>query len=172
MAKQKRAVPREVVSFLGVMNRIETLLASTFFAIMTLLIVADLLGRELFHYGIPWAQRSAVYLMLWGSFIGVVMSSAKGGHLRPEIADRLWPKKWHPILRALEHVGIALFCILLCKLSWSYWTGTREMGDTDTVLGVPLWITQWVIPYLFFSMSLRHLAYVFFPSLRPAGEYL
>ena len=38
---------------------------------------------------------------------------------------------------------------------------TKEFGDMNVILDVEMWMLQLVIPYAFFSMTLRHLYYVY-----------
>ena len=78
---------------LSKLTKIEDILASSFIAIMTVLVIVDVLMREILQTGLPWAQKAAVYLMIWAGFLGAVLVSSKAGHLRPEVGDKLWSKK-------------------------------------------------------------------------------
>jgi len=148
-------------------HRVEVVLAASCFGWMTVLTLTDVLGREVFKTGVVWAQKSAVYLMIWGGFLGSSLTSATGGHLRPELADKLWPKKLRPFIGSLEQALTAAFCLGLFYLATSYVSSSRELGDLNVVTGLPVWVIQLVIPYTFLSMGLRHLAYAIWPKLRP-----
>jgi TRAP-type C4-dicarboxylate transport system permease small subunit len=52
------------------LSKVENILASTFIAIMTVLVIIDVLMREVMQSGLPWAQKASVYLMIWGGFWG------------------------------------------------------------------------------------------------------
>ena len=80
--------------FLQKLSQGECFLASMALIIMTLLVVADIIFREVANTSLPWAPKAAVYLMIWIGFIGSSLASQKGLHLRPEFCDKLWqPEK-------------------------------------------------------------------------------
>jgi len=134
---------------------------------MALLTLMDVINREAFRLGLPWLQKSAVYLMIWGGFLGAALTTARGAHLRPEVTDRLWPKKTRPLIHSVEEFLTGLFCAAMAVLSISYVMDSKSMGDSNVATGLPIWVIQLVIPYSFASMAIRHLAYAFLPKLRP-----
>ncbi len=137
------------------------------FAVMTTLVLLDIGSREIFSTSITWAQKSAVYLMIWLGFMGASLTSANGGHLRPEMADQLWKGKTKTIIQFLEQAVIALFCLGMASIGFEYILESRTLGDVSVFTGLPMWILQLAIPYSFFSMGLRHAAYAIIPALKP-----
>jgi TRAP-type C4-dicarboxylate transport system permease small subunit len=134
---------------------------------MTLLVLLDIIGREVLQTSFPWAQKSAVYLMIWMGFVGACLTSAKGAHLRPEIADKLWRGVGKTLSQFLEQALIATFCGGMAYLAWDYVGESKTMGDLSVVTGTPMWMIQAAIPYTFASMAIRHSFYAFFPGLKP-----
>ena len=98
-----------MIGFIKVLGSIERMMATIFMVAMTLLVIFDVFSREILNQGIPWAQKSAVYLMIWGGFLGAVMISEKAGHLRPEVADALWGKKQWLFVK-IQNIITILFC--------------------------------------------------------------
>ena len=105
--------------------------------------------------------------MIWLGFIGASLTSAKGAHLRPEIADKLWRGVGKKIADALAQLITAAFCLGMAYLAYRYVMESKAMGDVSVVTGIPLWIVQLAIPYTFASMALRHFAYSIMPAIRP-----
>jgi TRAP-type C4-dicarboxylate transport system permease small subunit len=143
---------------------IEKKLAALFMGLMTILIIFDVLSREILNRGIPWAQKSAVYLMIWGGFIGAILIAEKAAHLRPEVADKLWGEKGKILFVRVQNFTMMLFCAILLYYSYKYVAESYSFGDKSVVLQVPLWTLQLVIPYTFLSMSLRNIYFIFNPN--------
>jgi TRAP-type C4-dicarboxylate transport system permease small subunit len=150
-------------SFLNWLSKAERIVALSCMGLMTLLVICDVTSRELFNQGLPWAQKTAVYFMIWGGFLGACLVTQKASHLRPEIADKLWSKS--PLLFVrIQNIVSLFFCMVFCYAAFLYVAESREFGDKSVVLGVSLWLLQLIIPYTFLSMSLRHLFYLMHPS--------
>lgn len=152
-----------MISFIKLLGSIERLFATFFIGAMTLLVIFDVFSREIMNQGIPWAQKTAVYFMIWGGFLGAISISEKAGHLRPEIADKIWGKKQWLFVRMQNLVSI-IFCFVFIYASIGYVSESLEFGDKSVVLKVPLWVLQLIIPYTFTSMALRNLYFLFNPA--------
>lgn len=152
-----------MISLIKVLGSIERLMATIFIGLMTLLVILDVFSREILNQGIPWAQKSAVYLMIWGGFLGAIMISEKAGHLRPEVADKLWGKKQWLYIR-FQNIVTIIFCFVFLYASVGYVSESIEFGDKSVVLRVPLWVLQLIIPYTFASMAIRNIYFLFNPA--------
>ncbi|TGN16909.1 TRAP transporter small permease [Leptospira idonii] len=117
--------------------------------------------------GIVWAQKLSLYFMLWGGLFGSALASAKGSHLRPEIADKVLPKKVLPYIKIVEQFVIAAFFLFLAYLSIIYVIESIELDEVNPVTEIHLWKVQLIFPYIFISMGLRHFTYGIFPKLAP-----
>lgn len=137
---------------------------------LTLVMFLDVGMRETMKEGIVWAQKFSLHLMFWAGMLGAALVSSKGSHLRPEIADKLWPKKLHPVLKFIEHLLIAAFCFYLGYIAVGFIAQSLESGQRNQVTEIPLWILQIVMPYTFFSMGIRHFIYSLAPSIRPVDQ--
>lgn len=151
---------KKVVDFL---TNIESFLAGSFICFLTIFVVFDIGAREIFEKGLPWAQKSAVYLMIWAGFLGAILVSHKASHLRPEIADKLWSKFPRAFVRVQNFITLALL-LFFFSYAFNYVKETQSFGDKSVILGVKLWILQLIIPYTLLSMSLRHLFFIIYPD--------
>ncbi len=154
-------------AFLQLFHRIEKTVSALGLAILSILVVIDVVGREVVGQGWLPAQRSSVYLMIWVGFLGATLASAKNAHLAPEVADRLWKKDWVPYLTQVQQLSTALFCAFMGYLALGYVAETFSMGEKDVVTGIQLGWVQGILPYTFLSLALRHLFYFIQPSLIP-----
>ncbi len=151
---------------LGLLTKFETFLASCFVLVLTGLVVIDVVAREVFALGLPWAQKGAVQLMIWAGFLGAALMAQRGDHLRPEIGDKLCPPNFLPLLERARNLCVALFSLALAYYGALYVLESREFAEEHVVLQVPLWPLQLVIPWTFLSMGLRYLWYTYRPLLK------
>jgi len=149
---------------LEILTKIESAVAGLFIAVLSGFVILDVFSREVMNTGFPWAQKSAVYLMIWAGFLGASLVAQKAGHLRPEIADKLWGEKRAHLFVRVQNICIIIFCLFFFKASFSYVLESYEFGDKSVVLRVGLWILQLVIPYSFLSIGFRSLYYLVNPS--------
>lgn len=149
--------------FLDILTSIERLIASILVCILTIFVVMDVGARELFKVGLPWAQKGAVYMMIWAGFLGAVMVTQKVEHLRPEIADKFWKGKLKPFYLRASNFLIFLFTAAMAFYSYQYVKESMEFADRNVIIDMPMWVLQAVIPYCFLSMSLRYFYFIFSP---------
>jgi TRAP-type C4-dicarboxylate transport system permease small subunit len=148
---------------LDLLTKVERLTAALLIAVLTLFVILDVTAREVLHVGIPWAQKGAVYMMIWAGFLGAILVTHKVEHLRPEIADKFWQGKLKPFYLRAHNFLIFIFTALMCYYSFLYVAESKEFGDQNVLINMSMWILQAIIPYTFFSMSSRYLFFIFSP---------
>jgi TRAP-type C4-dicarboxylate transport system permease small subunit len=126
----------------------------------------DLLGREFLGKGIFTAQRFAVYCMVVVAFLGFALAVEWRAHLGIEVADKLTPRAWDPVMRRLEDAVAAAACLFLAYWSWRFVAGSYRDGAVGQGLVVILWPIQSVLVWCFASSALRHAAYAAWPWLK------
>jgi TRAP-type C4-dicarboxylate transport system permease small subunit len=157
--------------FIDRLDRVQRILAGVCIALLSILISLDIFGRELFSHGFHWAQKTSVYLMIWAGFLGSSLTNNKGAHLRPEIADRLWPESLKGVFHRLRHFVSSVFCLGATYFSMEYVIESREFGDSNPMLGgFPLWIVQLVIPITFLLMGLTSLIFSINDKIAPNNK--
>lgn len=131
---------------------------------------ADVCMRELSGNGIAWAQQSAVYANLVVALFGLGLATSAGSHLRPRFADNWLPLRWHARMQRVADGVSALFLILFALLALQLTQETHQLGETATVLRVPIWPLQLLIPLSFSSAALRYICFALRPGLAPEGR--
>ena len=139
--------------FLDILTKIEAGFAGVLIALLSLFVICDVIAREVFNKGFPWAQKSAVVFMIWAGFIGASLVAQKAGHLRPEIADKLWGEKNINLFVRIQNLTVLIFALFFLKASAEYVHESFGFGDESVTLHIKLWILQLVIPYTFLSIS-------------------
>lgn len=159
-----------MAKILSILTKIESVMASIFVLFLTLFVIVDVAAREVFKTGIPWTQKSAVYLMIWTGFLGAVLITQKAEHLRPEIADKIWKGKAAKFYLHAQNFLVLIFCVMMAYNSYLYVAESKEFADRNIILDIPMWWLQMIIPYAFTSMSIRYLYFTFYPPVKKEGS--
>ena len=152
------------------LDRWERHLCVAAFSLLAGVMIADVALRELSGNGLPWAVQTAVYANLVVALFGLGLAASAGSHLRPRFADRLLPAHWRPLLERTGHLVSALFLAGFAMLALQLALETRSLGETATVLRIPLWPLQLLIPLAFTSAALRYACFALRPQLAPADS--
>lgn len=154
--------------FIDTLDRLQRFLSGICIALLSILISLDIFGREIFSHGFHWAQKSSVYLMIWAGFLGSSLTNNKGAHLRPEIADKLWPIGMKNLFHRTRHLVTSVFCFGATYFSITYVIDSREFGDSNPMLGgFPLWVVQIIIPVTFMLMGITSLIFSLNEKIAP-----
>jgi len=127
----------------------------------------DVASRELLNHSIYGIQRIAVFMVIATSYMGMGLAAGQNKHLRPRFADQWLPLAWRPaIARTSDLVSALLFLamgIVCVELVYT----TYQWQDQASMIKIPLWTIQWVMPYGFFSTAIRYGAFALRPDLKP-----
>jgi len=157
-------------NILTALQKVEAAIVLIAYFIIAMLLLADVLLRELFGTSISGAQRVSVFFMIISGFVGLGLATDRGSHLRPRFADGLIPRSH---TKLAERVGTFIMTAVFFYFSWlgiTFVQATYEFGEKARTINVPLWMIQMVVPYAFFSVGLRYLFYTIWPSLNSSAE--
>jgi TRAP-type C4-dicarboxylate transport system permease small subunit len=158
------------MQLLAWLDRWERRLCVAAFSLLAMVLFADVLLREVSGNGIPWAVQTGVYANLVVALFGMGLAASAGSHLRPRFADRWLPRAWDSTLQRLAHALTALLLLFFAGLALQLALETRALAETATVLRIPLWPLQLLIPLSFISAALRYLLFFLQPQLAPESS--
>ena len=135
-------------------DRIETILIVVFLSAMMVLAFLQIFLRNVFTTGFAWGDMLLRNLVLWIGFIGATLATREGKHITIDVISR----SLSPFARGFVEFGIHLFsgfiCGLLTHASLKFVRNEAQMGTT-TLLGIPIWIMEMILPLTFGLMSFR-----------------
>jgi len=103
--------------------------------------------------GYSWAQKLALFLLLWVAFIGASMATHDRRHLTIDAARKAVPDRFLPFYNAISYLVAAIFTAGFFYLSYLYW-GLRY-AETPTPGEIPDWIKVLSIPFSLALVTLR-----------------
>lgn len=160
-------------------HRVECWLGVLAFAAVALLLMADVLGRELLSPllrrlgvdfgvgGIFGAQKMALYLLVLGSYAGVGIATVAGAHVVPRAGFDWIPARWGPAMDRVSDAFAGVVLLVAGGYGLQFVYSSFLAGVRMPSLGGPLWPVQLAIPLGLASAAVRYVAFARWPGLRP-----
>ena len=126
---------------------------------MILLAAGQILLRNLFDYGLVWADPTLRILVLWITLLGAIAASREQRHIRIDLFSRFLSERQ----KLLVNTVIDLFTAVVCGLIT--WHASRfvyfEWQDGNLLFGVlPAWLGEIIIPIGFGVLTLRFISHI------------
>ena len=172
--------PRRAARVLAVWHRLECWIAVACFSFIALILVLDVLGRELVGplfamlgidagpTGIFASQRLSIYALVIGSFAGIGIATATGSHLVPRVGFGWVPKSWNDGMNRLADLLTGLFLVGVAWYGGQFVQSSYSVDLRAPVLDWVVWPFQLAIPLGFLSAACRYFVYARWPTLRPS----
>jgi len=121
--------------------------------------------RNFFNTGIPWAEIASRNGVLWITFLGAMFATRARQHLNIDAVTRILPRRPRNALRILLDAFAAAICLLLAKAALKFVMDEYAMGE-PLFLGVKTWMIQSIIPFGFTMIALEYCIGVVLDVLR------
>jgi TRAP-type C4-dicarboxylate transport system permease small subunit len=112
---------------------------------MVVLAALQILLRNVWHTGLPWAEPLLGMALLWLTLLGALAAAGMGRHLSIDLAAALVPARFATLLGRTMGLLAAVVCVFLAWAAGRYVGFQRDM-DMGHLLGWPLWKHYMAIP--------------------------
>jgi len=158
-----------IVNFFRAIDRafewvIEVLLVFILLAMVGVTFLQVIL-RNFFNTGIPWAEVAGRHAVLWIAFLGAMIATRCRQHLNIDAVTRLIPRRARSALRVLLDAFSAVICFLLAKAALTFVIEEYAMSEV-LFLNLKGWMIQSIIPFGFLMMSIEYCVGVVLDVLR------
>ena len=126
----------------------------TLISIGVVINVANVAGRYLFNAPIIWAEEILVIIMISCVFLGAILVTWEGQHIRMDMVSTRLGKPWRRIVLALDALVFALVCLFVIRHSWLFVRLLYDTGQQTAVARLPAWLAHGVILAGFTGMLL------------------
>lgn len=115
---------------------------------------ANVVGRYAFDAPIIWAEEILVVIMIWCVFLGAIVVTWEGQHIRMDlITARLGPP-WRGIINVVGTLAMILVCLYVIGHSWIFVRLLFTTGQQSAVARLPAWLLHSAILAGFSGMLL------------------
>ncbi len=128
--------------------KIEGFFLCLFLAGMIVLAFLQVIMRNVFNAGIPWADTVVRLLVLWVGFLGAVLATKLEQHLTIEVLTKYMPERARHFSAVAVKVFAGVVCFFLFSASLRFLANERLAGESFYHL-FPAWWTLTIIPVTF-----------------------
>jgi TRAP-type C4-dicarboxylate transport system permease small subunit len=169
MEEQKLARARR---FLRSLYTLMAAISTSFYGILAVVLIYEIISRNLFDQSIYWASRVAVFAMIVGGNFGLALATAAGAHIRPRLGDNWIPKHWGRTMDRVSDIVAAVMMLAVGYFSALYSLESFDFDRHAETLPWPIWPVQAVIAFGYIVAAAHYFVFAAFPALRPAQEQM
>ncbi|HSX62452.1 MAG TPA: TRAP transporter small permease [Tahibacter sp.] len=138
------------------LHRFEDWVLTLLVLVMVVLAGAQIVLRNFFDSGFPWAEPVLRALVLWSAMLGAVIATRDDQHIGLDFIARF---AGGTALRVARFVALAFAAALCGAMAWYSWALVQldREGHTEGVIGIPAWMLELILPVGFGLMALRFL---------------
>jgi TRAP-type C4-dicarboxylate transport system permease small subunit len=136
------------------MARLIELVLAVAFILAVLLNFANVFGRYLFDFALLGSDEVQVFVMVAMTFLGAVVVTRRGQHLRMDVLVRYMPVPVRLALRIAEQLLLIVLAGFVVWQSYFYASQMLRLGRVSDMAGVPMWIPHGFVTLGFALMLL------------------
>jgi len=144
--------------FIAIINdwlaKIEGILLNLFLATMIFLAFLQVVMRDIFNAGLPWADTVVRLMVLWVGFLGASLATKLEQNLTVEVLTKYMPERVRFITSIVVKVFAIVICYFLFCASLRFLADERSAGEQFLHL-FPSWWTLMIIPITFCLIPLH-----------------
>jgi TRAP-type C4-dicarboxylate transport system permease small subunit len=106
---------------------------------------ANVMGRYLFLSPIIWAEEILIYIMVWTVFIGAVLVTWDGRHLKMDFFTVTMPQPWKGIMALLSTLAFIAVCVFVVPQAYTVFSLMTRLDQRSVVAEIPMAIPHFAI---------------------------
>ena len=115
------------------------------------LICANAMGRYVFLAPIIWAEEILGYVLVWIVYLGGVLVTWDGGHLKMDLLSRSLPRLPRTLVNGFSTI---VFVVIGGLIVYQSWFAIQELTHVSQVAEVPMNLMHAIIPVSFVLIAL------------------
>jgi C4-dicarboxylate transporter DctQ subunit len=133
----------------------ERFLLSSLLAAMIILVLTQIILRNVFHSGIGGGVEIVRHLVLWIAFVGAGLATREGRHVKIDMASRILSTRGRKIADIISTLFSVVVCTILFVASCKFVYMDYTSAGVASFLNVPLWIMEAIIPVGYLIVTIR-----------------
>ena len=99
---------------------------------------ANIAGRYLFSEPILWAEEILNYLMVWSVFLGAVLVTWEGRHIKMDLLSARIRPPASVVLNVVTVIVFAAVCVFMIFQSWTVTSMARQIDQRSVAAEIPM----------------------------------
>ena len=123
-------------------NNLEEVLMVLLLFGIALVMILQVVTRYVFNYSMSWSDELVRYFLVWSCFLSVSFCVKKRISIKIDSLLHALPEKLKPWLRAVRHLIILIFCIIMIPFAVTYIRQAVDSGATSAAMQIPMYYIQ------------------------------
>ena len=132
--------------------------------------IVQVIARYVFNSSIVWGQELVIYLIIFSTFVGAVITLRNDEHVNVNILSSVAGERGNRLLTLLSALAILVYCAAMGIYGWLMLFTPGAHNTLSAALHVPLWIPETSVPIGLTLMFLRSLE-ILYRTIRGREPY-
>ncbi len=102
---------------LNTLMKMDIYLGCTFFAVLVLLVIANVVTRYVFNTGFSWAEELVLILFAWSTYFGIAVAYRYDTHIKVDFIFKMFPKGFQRVLDIVIEIALVVLAGFFSYLS-------------------------------------------------------
>jgi len=142
------------------LESIEDILLPSLFILTLILSVLQIILRNIFNFGLPWADPLLRSMVLWLGMFGALYATRMNRHISIDIINNYLTPSIKHFIHKLIYLFSAIVCFICSYFSVPFLLMEYEDG-TMAFSNIPAWLTESIIPIALLIMGIRFMSFSF-----------
>lgn len=124
----------------------------------------NVIGRYVFLEPIIWAEEIMIYIMVWTVFIGAILVSFEGQHLKMDFFSVMLPSPYKEIINFIATVSVLAVCAYIIPNNWIVvelmWNNDQRSVVAEVPMVIPHFALLFGFVMIFVAVAIRFRAHV------------
>lgn len=122
---------------------------------MILLASTQIFLRNLFDFGIVWADPLLRVMVLWLGLVGATVASRDNKHIRIDLLSDFFKKRTHQVIQCFVGIFSAAVCLIIAWYGMQ-WVRLDYLDQLIGFAGIPAWMLEIIVPISFGLIGIRY----------------
>lgn len=124
----------------------------------------NVVGRYLFLSPIIWAEEIMIYIMVWTVFIGAILVSFDGQHLKMDVFSVMLPSPFKEIINFIATTSVLAVCVFVIPNNWTVvklmWNNDQRSVVAEVPMVIPHFALLFGFVMIFIAVAVRFRSHV------------
>ena len=136
-------------------HRVEDTLLVVLLSTMIMLASLQIVLRNIFDFGLVWADPLLRVMVLWLGLIGATVASRGNKHIKIDLLSRYFHSTSNILIQAVVSMFTAGVCLII---AWhgAHWIRLEYIDKMTGLAGIPAWVLELIIPLSFALIGIRY----------------
>lgn len=153
------------------MKKIEEFIVGYGTIALAVLIIANVVGRNVFGYSLYFVEETNTFLIIYITFVGTSYAARNGRHIRMSALSDLVPERFEKMMMYIMTLGTFFFMGWLTWISARYIFDIFTSGRQSSLLQVPLW-RVWIIVPIGLGLTTIHYIMAFVKNINEEDVWI